>query len=96
MHMEYRRLTGEVVGRIGWSGLTATREEYREHAKTALFGFYEKDERSFWPKAEHAPNAAEEVVIIDSNGEQIAGYTIKDMIADTGLRLIGGPSAHRP
>ncbi|WP_156967751.1 hypothetical protein [Methylosinus sp. PW1] len=88
MRMVFRRLTGQVIHEEPWSGISATPAEFREHAKTALFGFYATDDRCFWPKAEHTC-AAEEVIILDTEGELIARYTINDIMADTKLTLVG-------
>ena len=87
MRMECRRLTGAPVGTLEWSGITGTPAELREHAKDALKGFYDIREHSFWPKADVAPNAAEEVLIVADDGAVLAKYSIEDFIAESSKSL---------
>ena len=89
MQMEFLRLTGRSVGKIDWSGMTATSAELRSYAKDALAGFYEADAHSVWPKPQWAPNAAEEVRIVADDGTELARYSIKAIIDETKKSLIG-------
>jgi hypothetical protein len=96
VQMEFLRLTGRSVGKIDWSGITASPAELRAYAKDALAGFYEADAHSYWPKPQWAPNAAEEVGIVADDGTELARYSIKDMIDETKKSLIGNRHARRP
>jgi len=93
VQMEFLKLTGRSVGKIDWSGITATAAELRAYAKDALSGFYEAGAHSFWPKPQWAPNAAEEVRIVADDGTELARYSIKDMIGETKKSLIGSRPA---
>jgi hypothetical protein len=83
MRMEFRRLTGTVIFETAWPAQDEPVTELNEQAKEALTGFYEGNEHSFWPKKEFAPNAPEEVRIIDEYGFVVAKYDIRDLGADT-------------
>lgn len=89
MRMEFRRLTGAPVGTLDWSGITATPDEWRVHAREALMGFYDFTEHSFWPNVKVASIAAEEVRIVADDGSVLASYSIKDVIKETGKSLSG-------
>ncbi|MGA8172815.1 MAG: hypothetical protein WB816_18565 [Methylocystis sp.] len=93
MRMEFRLLSGQVVGGVNWPVPARTVTELRDQAKTALAGFYEGDERAFWPKSAFAHNAAEEVAILGANGETIASYSVKDMSHDTKRSLVESKTA---
>jgi hypothetical protein len=93
VQMEFLRLTGRSVGKLDWSGITATPVQLRTYAKDVLAGFYDADAHSFWPKPQWAPNAAEEVRIVADDGTELTRYSIRDMIADTQKSLIGNRDA---
>jgi formylmethanofuran dehydrogenase subunit D len=84
MRMEFRRLTGELVGQLPWPAQVTSADELRTKAREALAGFYESNELEFWPRERFAANAPEEVRIVSETGEIVVSYTIKDFTADTG------------
>jgi hypothetical protein len=83
MRMELRRLTGEVIGNLPWPGQVGSTQEVKAQAKAALAGFYEGDDRLFWPKQRFASNAPEEIRIVSDGGDIVATYTVNDMAEDT-------------
>jgi len=68
---------------FGGTGFLGQRRADNEQAKEALASFYEGNEHFFWPKREFAPNAPEEVRIINDYGIVVAKYDIHNLGADT-------------
>ena len=88
MRMEFRRMTGGLIHERTWPAHGRPIEEITAEAKDALRSCYEGDLFSFWPKREFAPNAPEEVRVVDGEGRLIAQYDLCAFLAETQRSLV--------
>ena len=67
MRMEFRKLDGEETfpHKLLAESFDPKPGELLQFAKNSLNGFYEGDERVFWPKPKHISRAPEEVRIVN-------------------------------
>jgi hypothetical protein len=93
MRVEFRRLIGTVLEERPWPILAVNSDELRKEAAALLGGFYESDEREFWPKKKFIQKTPEEVRIMDSAGKILARYDVWDLIDDTGRKLVDSRDA---
>jgi hypothetical protein len=91
MRMEFRRMNGGVVHEREWPAHGRPIEEVAAEARDALASCYEGDAYAFWPKREFAPDAPQEVRVVDQGGQVIVRYDLRDLLADTKRSLIFGP-----
>lgn len=96
MRMEFSRMTGAFISQRPWPIDGRSTDELLAEARAALGGFYDRDDYSFWPKKEYAPNAPEHVRLVDSNGAIVLEYDLGELLAESGRSLIGGNSAAQP
>ena len=90
MRMEFRRMTGGLVHELAWPVHGRPIAEITAEAKDALASCYEGDAYAFWPKKEFAPNAPEQVRIVDDSGAVVVQYDLVHLLADTNRSLIAG------
>lgn len=93
MWMEFRRMSGTLILERAWPSHGRPVEEIAAEAKDALASCYEGDKFSFWPKKEFAPNAPEEVRVVDGEGRIIAQYDLCAFLAETQRSILVKRSA---
>jgi hypothetical protein len=91
MRIELWRLNTHDIGGSGPEDALA------ELARDILMGYYEADDRSFWPKPSYGNNAPQEVRIVNDSGELLSRYNVQDVIEDTRRELVAaGPTRGPP
>jgi hypothetical protein len=51
-------------------------------------GYYEGDDRFFWPKPAYGDKAPQRVRIVDGSGTVLSRYNLYDLSDDTGRELV--------
>jgi hypothetical protein len=93
MRMQFRRMSGALILEREWPAHGRPVEEIAAEAIEALTSCYEGDAFSFWPKKAFAPDAPEEVRVIDADGAIIARCDLTVLLGASRRSLLAGRNA---
>ena len=92
MRLELLRRTGQPVLKELWRSAGDVPVDYLDECvKDELTGFYDGNDREFWPKPEFGEGAPEVARIVDEDGDVLAEYDVDDLAEDTGRSLAAAP-----
>jgi hypothetical protein len=82
MQIRFKNRHGEIVETVAADEIPQTKERLQDLAKAGLAGFYEWDERAFWPKPDFRHNAPHVAELSDASGALLYVYSIADLVRD--------------
>jgi hypothetical protein len=85
MRIEFRSLSGKIIRTLPWQTEALTFDELGYQAKVALSSFYVGEHKVMWPVK---PDAPAQVSITDELGEELATYTLNDLVKETNRTLV--------
>ena len=88
MRVELWRLSDERPFNTHDVGVPVSRDGRPELARDILMGYYEGDDRFFWPKPSYGDKAPQGVHIVDDSGTVLSRYNVYDLSDDTGRELV--------
>ena len=86
MRVELWRLSDERPFNTHDVGVPVSRDGLAELARDILmgyYGYYEGDDRFFWPKPSYGDKAPQGVRIVDDSGKVLSRYNVYDLSDDT-------------
>jgi hypothetical protein len=88
MRVELWRLSDERPFNTHDVGVPVSQDGLAELARDILMGYYEGDDRFFWPKPAYGDKAPQGVRIVDGSGTVLSRYNLYDLSDDTGRELV--------